>query len=57
MMNTTVHRHYEFSPNDIREALIEWLRVKDMQYPDGNETTFTYKLTEDGASLSWSKSY
>ena len=56
-MNTTVHRHYEFSPEDIKQALTDWLRTRDMQYPDGSETTLTYKLIEDGASLSWSQSF
>ena len=56
-MNRTVHRHYEFSTDDIKEALIDWLRAKDIQYPTGDEISLSYKLTENGAELSWAQSF
>lgn len=52
-MKKIIHRRVEFTPDDVKDALMEALRNADQAYPDGKHTTFKYELGVDGATLSW----
>lgn len=53
-MIRTVHRKMEFTTDDIKDALLEWMRSRDMPSPDNKTTTAQqFKITADGAEISW----
>jgi hypothetical protein len=56
-MRKTIHRRVEWSPEDLKKALVEWLQDRDQPYPNGSETSFEFKLTEDGATVAWTEVY
>ena len=51
-MKRKIERHYEFTAEDIREALLEMLRVKDIPRPDDTHN-MTWELHSEGAVLIW----
>jgi hypothetical protein len=52
-MRMHISRRIEFSPDDIKEMIVERLEQQDRPYPRDSAVTITFKLTEDGAELSW----
>jgi hypothetical protein len=54
-MKKTIHRRLEFTPDDIKNALLEHLRATDQPTPDGKHQTFDFALTNEGATIAWSE--
>jgi hypothetical protein len=51
----TIHRRLQFTPDDVKEALLYWLRERDQPMPDDAYST-EFKLSADGADVAWSVS-
>jgi hypothetical protein len=54
-MNRRVVRTYSFSANEVAEALIAWMKSKDMPTPMyvGNAGTTTWDLGKAGVRVEW----
>jgi hypothetical protein len=52
-MVKTIHRRCQFTPNDVKEALILWLQQRDQQGPGDDAFSTEFKLSEDGAEIAW----
>lgn len=47
-MKRKIDRRYEIDGRDVREAVLQWLRMKDMQVPSYVANTPTCKYTHGG---------
>lgn len=57
-MTRTITRSYDFDVRDVREALIAWLRSKDMQAPKyvGNTDDTKWTVGTDGSQrVEWTE--
>lgn len=54
-MKKTIHRRVEFTTDDIKQALLEFLRVRDQPAPNGEHTTEAFEVSTEGATLVWSE--
>jgi DNA-binding beta-propeller fold protein YncE len=56
-MTRTITRSYAFSQSDVREALIAWMKSKDLQAPmyvGDTPSGTTWTVTEDGGhTVTW----
>lgn len=54
-MNRTIIRTIEFTPEDIKEALIEYLQKQHHNAPLSGDESLTFELNESGAGLRWTE--
>ncbi len=52
-MEKVIHRKLSFSADEIKQALIMWLKDRDHPYPNGTESPSEFKLLQHGAEMSW----
>jgi hypothetical protein len=57
-VNRKIVRKYDIDGQDVREAILMWLRSKDMQVPQyiGNTPSCKYTHTDNGAvTIEWTE--
>lgn len=56
-MRNVLKRHYSLSEREIKEALFEWLRLKDIPCPSADAIDCKFELTAFGAELQWTEDF
>lgn len=56
-MKRTIQRSYEIAQHDINEAIIQWLRMKDMPVPMyvGNAGNTKWTPQPNGMKIEWTE--
>jgi hypothetical protein len=54
-MKKTINRIFEFDAEDVRIAVLEFMRARDYPVPENNGIASDFSLTDAGVVLEWTE--